>query len=139
MEIRELKCMESIEQALGNKFLSCMIVSELARRLGTSKGYYKYHLSESALIEWVVTGKTHYSKLNLENRIAVTEHIDDIDNVLCWVSDEEIVEEVKSLYKESIRNRKLLTCQRKDFNTYQRDRSNILLRLIWYACSEEEE
>lgn len=137
MEILELEKFKQLEKACGNRYLAIKLVSFQARRLGDANR--NAAISEANLIQWVLTGKCPYSKSKLETRRFFKETLDDVEEKLCYVDDEEVREEVRRCYKQSIRNKHLTLSENPSINKYKISRANILLRMIWYHFKEEED
>lgn len=135
MVIKDLERFEELAKSCGNHYLAIRWISQWARELGSE--YSDYQISESKLLEWVVSGKCPYLENQLEARRVICTD-DGISDFLEWVMDDEIVDEVKSLYKQSVRKHKLQTCKRTDFNQYRISRTNILLRMIWYSTNKRK-
>lgn len=135
MVIRELDRFNELANSLGNKYQAIKLVSAWARDLG--KQYSEYHIDEAKLLDWVINGRCPYLETELEKRKSV--YTDDgVDEFLMWVSDEAVTDEVKRLYKKSIRSHQLIYCSKSDFNKAQISRCNILLRMLWYSANSKE-
>lgn len=130
METNDIKKFCKIEEACGNRYLAINMLSKNTRELG--KRVDIYHLLDSKLLEWVITGDTPYSTEILELRKARYETIDDLEELLLEVSDKEVVEAVKSSYHNSIKNKRLTLCTDSSLSKAKQSRANILLRMIWY-------
>lgn len=130
MELCELEKLKQIEEACGNKYLAIKILSKKTRELG--KQNRVYHISESKLLQWILTGECPYSTAELDLRKMVSENVDNINEYLAYVDDEEVCDIVRELYKTSIRNRHLTYYTDKSISPGRVSRINILLRMIWY-------
>lgn len=130
MNISDLATFQHFENAFGNKYLAVKMLAKICRKLGAEKS--DYHISESKLMQWVLTGDCPYSKKEMDIRKLISDNIDDINEYLSYVDDEEIQETVKLLYKKSVRLHCLQTCTDKCISPGKRSRINILLRMIWY-------
>lgn len=137
MEIQDLERFQKIEEAWGSRYLAVKFIALVARRWGSEGRAYK--ISESKLIDWVLTGKCPYSHSKLETRKYISERIDDLNEKLCEVLDPVVVDEVKHCYKQSIKNKRLTYTTRTDISPYVVSRINILLRMIWFSFSTEGE
>ena len=132
MVIDDLYTFEELVKACGNRYLATMFISESARRLGHIKK--EYHISESKLIQWVLTGQCPYTDRQLE-RMKESISDDGLSSMLCWVTDKDVAESVKRLYSESIQRRRLRECADSTMPQGKIDRINILLRMIWYSTT----
>lgn len=130
MVTEDLYRFEHLSEKLGNRYLAVRFISSSARSLGVEKK--EYHIAESKLIQWILTGHCPYTEKQLQSRRAVSDD-DGVDDFLSWVSDQDIVDEVKSLYKSSVKMHSIVYCKNNKFNQGQIDRINILLRMIWYS------
>ena len=136
MVIKELERFQELAESFGNKYLAVKLVSFWARDLGIENK--DYHIIESKLIEWVITGKCPYTEKQLERR-KVLEDPDGVEEFLCWVSDKRVSDYVKCLYKKSVRCRHLILCQGDNTLTQgQIRRINILIRMLWWFTSTKE-
>lgn len=134
MLLNDLNRFEEFAESCGNRYLAIRWISKWARQLAAE--YRDYAIAESKLLQWVITGHCPYieSELELHRRPTLD---DELSEVLEWVSDKEVVSEVRNLYIKGIKNRRLITCSRKDFSKSKISRTNILLRMVWYGISEE--
>lgn len=130
MVIEDLNRFAELARSLGNDYLAIKLVSEWSRALGQDNS--EYQIAESKLLQWVITGHCPYIESELATRRYRLDP-DNIDELLVWVSDEEIANEVRYLYKQSVKHHKLSICQRKDFSNGRKSKTNILLRMIWYS------
>ncbi len=130
MATHDLNRFLEIEKACGNKYLAINMLSRSTREL--SQNSQEYHLLDSKLLEWVVTGQAPYSDEILELRKQKYEILDDLDDLLVEVSDEEVVDTVKMNYKLSVQNKKLTLKINPLLSKSEQSRANILLRMIWY-------
>lgn len=132
MAIEDILRFNEFAESVGNRYLASKIIAKWARELG--KEYKDYYIVESKLLQWVVTGRCPYVEAELESRKIETDY-DRVKDFLSWVMDEEVFEEVISLYKESVRHQHLQRCDNTKMNSSRRSRVNILLRMIWYSSS----
>ena len=130
MEIHDLDRFNKLAEAVGNRYQAIMFLSDTARCLG--RKYACYRLSESALLEWVITGTCPYSKAAMERRKIISEDVDHIDEYLEYVDDDTVQAVVRKLYKQSINEHHLILCKDENLSSGRRSRINILLRMIWY-------
>lgn len=121
---------KELADSCGNTYLAVRWVAQWCRALGAE--YKNYHICESKLLTWVVTGHCPYVKSQLEVRRKIIDD-DGINEFLEWVTDDEIIDEVHELYKKSVKQHHLVECTRNDFSDGRRGRANILLRMIWYS------
>lgn len=135
MEIEDLNRFNQLAESCGNRYLAVQLVAKWSRAL--FKETSQYHLLESKILTWVLTGHCPYVESQLNSR--VVNHDDDyINEILEWVTDEDVVEEVQKLYKQSIHNHKLLECSNENLLSGQKSRANVLLRMIWYSNISKE-
>lgn len=130
MVSKDSKRFKEFSKSCGNTYLAVRILSKWARELGEK--FKEYRISESKLIETVLSGKCFYSEYQMLQRKAETDD-DRIEDFLSWVLDDDIVEEVKYFYKLSINNKKLTRCTNIAFSDGKRGRINVLLKMIWYS------
>lgn len=132
MVIDDLYNFDKLVEACGNRYLAVMFISESARKLGQQQS--KYQISESKLIQWILTGECPYTEVQLAAR--KKREIDEgVDLILCWVYDAEVVTEVKKCYKKSVNRQKLIYATSHNLPQSKIDRINILLRMIWYSAA----
>ena len=132
MVIDDLYNFDKLVEACGNRYLAVMFLSESARKLGEEKK--EYHISESKLLQWVLTGHCPYSEAQLE-LMKEKRSNEGLDTILCWVTDKQVTNEVRFLYKKSVRNHKLTYSNNTNLSASKCDRVNILLRMIWYSTT----
>lgn len=133
MNLHNLERFKELERSCGNRYLAIRFISTNARDLGQDN--QDYHISESYLIEWVLTGKCPYTEQELARRKEVHENVDNINEYLSYVDDEDIRDEVRKLYKTSVQTKHLTYCTNKALSRGRRSRVNVLLRMIWYHFS----
>jgi hypothetical protein len=133
MKIEDLDRFNELAESCGNRYLAVTWVANCARNLG--KQYADYHIPESKLLDWVITGHCPYTDSQLERRRQnqIDESI--IESVLEWVTDADVESEVRRLYKKSVKSRKLITSENTNLSPGQQTRTGILLRMIW--CSSQ--
>ena len=131
MKIEDFDRFNELAESCGNRYVAVIWVANWARNLGEQ--YADYHISESKLLEWVITGHCPYTHSQLESRRQnqIDESI--IESVLEWVTDADVESEVRELYKKSVKSRKLIISQNTNLSLGQQTRTNILLRMIWYS------
>lgn len=130
MVIDDLYNFDKLVEACGNRYLAVMFISESARKLGQQRK--EYRISESKLIQWILTGNCPYTDNQLES-MKIKQCDEGVETILCWVSDKEVAKEVKFLYKRSVHNHKLVYSTNTKLGQNRIDRANILLRMIWYS------
>ena len=130
MEINDLYLVKELENRCGNRYLAVKFLYSAARKLGKKKK--EYHISESKLIQWVISGECPYTDAQLELMRRNTDD-DCLNETLSWVSDKEVADRVRMLYRESVRNRRLTYCNDKEVSEGRITRINVLLRMIWYS------
>ena len=120
---------DKIAKACGNRYKA---VRWLARRtLELEEQTKDYHIAESKMITWALTGKCPYS----DSQLAMRKHIYEIDNlseILEFVLDDEISNSVRTFYILSVKNKKLTLCDNYELGENRLERVNILLRMAWY-------
>lgn len=135
MVIHDLDRFNNIAEACGNRYVAIQLIAKAARSLGQATRHYS--ISESKLLEWIITGSCPYSQKSLERRQVFNEKLDDVMDILCYVTDQIVIDEVTVCYRNSIRHRKLTLCKREDISKHRVNRINILLRMIWYNFKED--
>ena len=130
MVIDQLNRFNELVKSCGNRYLAIHLVSQWARKLG--QDYSKYRLNESDLLEWVIVGKCPYSDFEMAIRY-VYHKPTELDQYICYVSDEEVTDEVRKLYAQSINQRKLKLCRNNTLPKHKVIRINILLRMAWFS------
>ena len=126
MLISDLQLFDELAKKLGNRYLATAYVSQSARIF--AQGLPKY-IIESYLIHWVLIGE---DPKHIRARIRDDADVRYMNEVLCYIYDEDVCKAVRNLYKKSIRARHLVYQSDIDLNKYQADRVKILLRMIWY-------
>ena len=135
MVIHDLDKFEELATRCGNRYLAIQIVAKAARQF--TSNHKEYSLNESKVIQWILTGDCPYTPKQLADRKYINSR-SEIDEILCWVSDSEVAEEVRKMYKKSVRSAKLQLSTNSALSNSQLDRANILLRMAWYSTGEEE-
>ena len=130
MVTEDLYRFEQIANSVGNRYSAVQYIALQARKLGIAKR--DYHIFESKLIQWVLTGSCPYTESEMERRRIASDY-DGLSALLEWVDDKEVNKEVRTLYSESVRNRRLTYCERTDLSKGKVTRVNILLRMAWYS------
>ena len=131
MEIKDLYTFTELSKACGNQYLAVKFIAESARKLGSTNK--QYHISESKLIEWVLTGRCPYTEWELQRRLhSFSDKA--LEDTLCWVSDKQICSMVRRYYKKSLRLHHLNICEDATIPQSKIDRVNVLLRMIWYSA-----
>ena len=130
MKMSDLDRFKELEKSCGSRYKAINFISDAARYLG--KVNSEYHLSESALLAWVIEGKCPFTQVELDARKAVHTRTSVVDDCLEFVDDAEVAARVRSLYKQSLKAKKLMCCEDDDISPGRVSRINILLRMIWY-------
>lgn len=120
---------EKLAEACGNRYAAIKWLSKQTRKLYKEKSCYK--ISEAKMLTWALTGKCPYS----DSQLALRKHIYEIDNlseILEFVTDKEVINSVRTFYILSVRNKKLTLCDTNDLGENRLARVNILLRMAWY-------
>lgn len=130
MNALHFKRFNDLVESCGNRYLAVRLVAQWAR--GFESQYPDSALMESKLIDWVVTGKCPYSNWELATRHRLDDD-DELEELLCGVMDEDIVSEVRKMYKLSVRAGKLLLSTNKQLSVGELTRTNVLLRMVWYT------
>lgn len=132
MEIKDLDRFRELAESCGNQYLAINLISRWARELGDQ--YADCQIDESKLLQWVITGHCPYLESELAYR-RIRNDDSTLNDILEWVTDNEISDEVRDLYRLSVKQKHIVYCIRADFNQSQIDRVNILLRMAWYSTS----
>lgn len=130
MVIDDLYTFDELSKSLGSRYLAVTFIAKQSRRLAETNKDYK--ILESKLIQWVITGNCPYTESQLNSRKIVSNN-SEIDELLCWVNDKDVVDEVRRLYKLSVQNRTLIMCENSSLSIGKTNRVNILLRMAWYS------
>ena len=136
MGIRDLDRFNQFASDVGNKFLAINMICQWSRQL--EKEYSNYRIPANKLIDWVIYSKCPYSSEELSRRQIFT-FDDRLDSILEWIDDAEVKDEVKSLYKYSIKHRHLSLCNNLTINKYKQGRINTILRMLWFSIDTETE
>ena len=132
---RDGSAFEQLAERCGNRYLATMYVAKQSRALFHALSEkYSVNLIESHVISWALTGEVP-SIAELHLRPSNSYEIDNILDFLCYIEDEEIKKKVIRQYKLSVKSKHLVYIKEKSMNIYQKDRINILLRMIWYNFS----
>lgn len=119
---------EKLAEACGNRYVAIQWLSRESRKLFEENKDYR--ILESKMLSWALTGECPYSETQLARRKFVNK-LDNVDELLEYVTDEEVEQEVRTFYKASVKNRKLILCDRDDLGRSRLSRVNILLRMAW--------
>lgn len=136
MGIRDLDRFNQFANDVGNRFLAINMICQWSRQL--EKEYSNYRIPANKLIDWVIYSRCPYSPEELSRRQIFT-FDDKLDKVLEWIDDAEVKDEVKSLYKYSIKHRHLSLCNNLTINKYKQGRINTILRMLWFSIDTETE
>lgn len=131
MVIKDLDKFNELEQLCGNRYLAVQFIIRCTRQL--EKKYLGCGLNTSKLIEWVITGESPYTLQEIEKRRLIWQDTNELVEFLCWISDEEVSEEVKKCYKLSLNNHHLTLCCNSKLSEGTRSRVNVLLRMVWFT------
>lgn len=129
METLNLCEFNKLAEACGNRYVAIKWLSSETRRLFAKNR--NYSLLESRVLTWALTGTCPYSRFELERR-NISHKVDHIDELLEFVLDEDVCNEVRTFYKISVKNKQLTLCDRVDLGESRLERTNILLRMAWY-------
>lgn len=128
MVINDVARFNEFAESCGNRYLAVRILAKWARELGEE--LHEYHISESKLLEIILNGK-YYTDNQMSQRRSKS--ADNLDDFLEWISDDRVINEVKYLYRQSVRRKRLQGCKNKTLSHGQRSRTNILLKMLWYS------
>lgn len=131
MVINDVRRFDEFAESCGNRYVAVRTIAKWARDLGEKLN--DYHISESKLIEIILNGK-YYSEAEMDHRRRINDD-DHIEDLLEWVIDDEIANEVRYLYRQSIRKRTLQYCSNLKFSQGEISKINILLRMLWYSTN----
>ena len=136
MGLQSLCEFNKLADACGSSYAAVRWLSKESRRLGVENSCY--HILESKLLTWALTGKCPYTRSQLAFRkLAWREHQDDLEDILEFVSDEDVADLVRSNYSKSVKNRHLTLCDHADLGESRLNRANILLRMAWYQFNTD--
>lgn len=119
---------ERLADACGNRYFAIQWVTKLTRKL--EEHTKNYNIPESKMITWALTGQCPYSDFEFDQRKR-PDLLDRVNDLLEFVSDDEVKQEVRTFYKLSVKHRKLTLCDRVDLGRSRLSRVNILLRMAW--------
>lgn len=119
---------QKIEEACGSRYVAIQWVVKETRRLEHLTRHY--NIPESKMITWALTGQCPYSKNQLQYR-KISKKTDHLDDLLEYVLDEEVKQQVFTFYKLSVKSKRLQLCDRVDLGESRLSRVNILLRMAW--------
>lgn len=136
MWIEDKQRFEDLAYKCGNVYLATNYIAKAARQLDSS---LPVHFLESNLLSWALYG--HYPpKSAVSARINNSDpDIASLEDYLCYVDDEDVCKSVRECYRKSIQSRHLVYCTNKQLNSYQLERVNIILRMIWYQFEFQED
>ena len=126
MLISDLNLFNEFATKVGNRYLATSYISQSARAFAQELPRY---IIESYLIHWVLVGE---DPNHIHARIRDDPETRYMNEILCYIYDKQVVDAVKYMYKNSIKNRHLVYNSNSDLSDYQFDRAKILLRMIWY-------
>lgn len=126
MLISDLTIFNELAEKVGNRYATSMYVSKAARQL--AKKLPKY-IIESYLIHWVLTEEDPKNLKIYSREPGDRRYMNDL---LCWIEDEDVNSAVREMYSKSVKSHHLVYNSSKKLNKHQQDRANILLRMIWY-------
>lgn len=119
---------DRIEEACGSRYVAIQWLTKETRRLEELTKHY--NIPESKMITWALTGECPYSDVELEIRRRPT-LLDRVDDLLEFVDDYEVKQQVRTFYKLSVKNKGLTLCDRVELGESRLSRVNILLRMAW--------
>lgn len=124
---------DALAAALGSPYAAVNYIAKSARKkLKESNN----GILESQAISWVLTGK----EPKVHRRMPVYNsslNIPYVDEVLCYVDDEEVCESVRESYNESLLAHHLIYCYHNNLDEFRKSRVRILTRMIWYNIQQE--
>lgn len=114
----------------GNRYLAVKFISQCSRRLALKLPKW---IIESKLITWALTGEepdvSRYVNLHVDPDMR------DLEDYLCYISDENIKYCVRRSYVESIRHHHLLYVYKQSMNEYDQTRVRVVVRILWYLVN----
>lgn len=119
---------DKLEEACGSRYVAIQWLTKETRRLEDLTK--DYNIPESRMISWALTGQCPYSDLELQHRKR-PDKLDKVGELLEYVTDVEVKQQVILCYKQSVRNKGLKLCDNHDLGEYRLSRVNILLRMAW--------
>lgn len=122
----DLTIFNEFADKVGNRYAAAKYIADSARCFASHLPKY---IIESYLIHWVLIGE---KPEHIQVKIRDPEDIRYMNDLLCWIEDENVVEAVREMYKNSISKHHLVYSSTKSLSEYQQDRASILLRMIWY-------
>lgn len=128
MGIQDLTRFSILAEACESRYVAVRWLAKASRQL--SAEYIDYELLESKLLTWLITGECPYTVYEMDMR-KLLKRVDALDDLLEYVTDEEVETQVRLFYKKSIKNKKLTLCDKDDLGSSRLSRVNILLRMAW--------
>lgn len=130
MLISDLSLFNQFADKVGNRYIATSYIAHAARKFSTELPRY---IIESYLIHWVLVGEDpKHIKASIRDD-ADTRYMNEI---LCYVCDQEVVSAVREMYSMSVKARHLVYESNMNLNANQLDRAKILLRMIWYQFED---
>ena len=125
--LKQLQRFNQLVDTLGSPYAATNYLARLARKLLVDNDN---RLLESEAITWALTGEK--PKLHRKRADYSLPSMEIVDEVLCYVDDEDVCESVKDSYNKSLQAKHLIYCYSHELTEYQRSRVRILMRMIWY-------
>lgn len=88
-------------------------------------------LLDSQALTWAITGEKPVTK-HINITLLDKYNINKLEDVLCYVDDEDVCQDVRTSYEESLKSKHLIYCCNRTTNEYQQARVRVLVRIIWY-------
>jgi len=125
--LNDLVLFNQFAEKLGNRYAASVCIAKLSRQYSRN---LPGPVIESKLAHWVLTGQDP-DKLHIKPRR--DPDVEFMEDLLCYVDDVQVCNEVRSCYKMSILNRHLIYSCNTNLSKYQQERVSIILRMCWYS------
>lgn len=123
-----------LEEMCGNKFLAIKFLATCARRLASKLPKW---IIESKLITWALTGQEPDVERYVNRDI--DPDIQEVQDMLCYISDPNIQYCVKESYTTSVHNHHLIYVYRGPMSEYEEARVRVLVRILWCTSNRRIE
>lgn len=122
-----------LAEVLGSPYAAVNYLANLARKLLIDNNN---QILESQAITWALTGEAPKIERKKITKVD-TSNMCGIDEVLCYVDDDEVCESVRNSYHQSLKSHHLIYCYHNSLDEYRKARVRILVRMIWYNIQSE--
>lgn len=124
---------DALAAALGSPYAAVNYISKAARR---KMKQHNNIILESEAISWVLTGEEPRAR-KCKSLYDISHDLPYLEEILCYVDDEDVCESVRESYKESLGAHHLIYCYHNNLDEFRKSRVRILTRMIWYNIQQE--